>query len=214
MYDLAFTRIAPGLRLNWATLTSAGNEVLISEVIDDGRQDVRLVKPAKSTEYPADHVTRMGERDSIYQTTFPSDLVITTAREEVGDGATLRARFLTSRQDYDLDTAVPDEEFRRVTVSPGAKFVAFQKGKDPDYQTAYVDLRYRENWGYRPVRIGGDDGRINWFHFDDAGTGLYYLYERGNGARECYYVDLSEQVARDAVKLSRDGRVEACWSQP
>jgi hypothetical protein len=214
VHDRAFVRIAESLDLYWAAFTTEGDQVLLWEDIDDGRRDVRLLNPRRSTEYPWDTVTRMGERDSIYTTEFPSDLVITTAREEVGNSATLRAHFLTTRREYDLDTAAADEAFRYVKISAGGSFVAYQKGKDPDYQAAYVDLRYRENWGYRPVRIGGTDGRVNTFSFDTAGTGLYYIYERTNGARECYYVNLAHQVPGEPVKVSRQGRVEGCQPQP
>lgn len=35
-----------------------------------------------------------------------------------------------------------------------------------------------------------------------------------NGARECYYVNLGNQVPSDPVKVSREGRVEGCQPQP
>lgn len=214
VHDDSPVRVAKSLVLNWARFTADSTQLLISEAIYDGRQDVRLLDPLKSTEYPSDHVTRMGKEDSTYSPPSSSELLVTTSREELGDSATLRVRNLRSRTQSDLDTILPDEEFRRVSISSQGTFVVYQKGKDPDYQTAYVDLRYRENWGYRPVRVGGDDGRVNVFRFDAAGAGLYYVYERANGARECYFLDLSHQVPRDPVKVSREGRVESCLPQP
>jgi hypothetical protein len=87
------------------------------------------------------------------------------------------------------------------------------KGTYPNYDGAYVDLRYERGGDPKPVRLPGE-GSLYTFNFDPSGTALYYIRELENGARDCYYLDLSRQVAQAPVKVNRDGRTDYCISQP
>jgi hypothetical protein len=112
-----------------------------------------------------------------------------------------------------FDSISPNSEYRAVEISAHNEFVAYSKGVSPDYDGAYVDLRYKTGGNPKPVRFPGE-GTLLYFNFDSSGTALYYIREQENGARDCYYLDLSRQVAQAPVKVNRDGRTRHCISQP
>lgn len=110
-----------------------------------------------------------------------------------------------------LDSITPDQRYGDYAITPRAEFVAYTKGVEPSFDGAYVDLRYAG--ALKPVRMPGE-GTVWSFGFDASGLGLLYIRERDNGARRCFYLDLSAQVAAAPIEIGRDGRVSACVSQP
>jgi hypothetical protein len=100
-----------------------------------------------------------------------------------------------------------------VRISAHNEFVAYSKGIYPNYDGANVDLRYDTAGDPKPVRLPGE-GTLHSFNFDSSGTALYYIRELENGARDCYYLDLSRQAAQAPVKVNRDGRTNQCSAQP
>lgn len=105
-------------------------------------------------------------------------------------------------------------QFYNLQFNKQNEFFAYFKGDGAkrEYDAAYVDLRYPKV-APKPVRLPGE-GTMRTMSFDPDGSALYYVRQRDNGARDCYYLDLSQQVAKDAVKVNRSGRVEHCYAQP
>ena len=112
-----------------------------------------------------------------------------------------------------FDSIPPDRAYSGVAISAHNEFVAYRKGLSPDFDGAYVDLRYKSVGDPKPVRFPGE-GSLRTFNFDSSGRAIYYIREQENGARDCYYLDLSRQVAQAPVKVNRDGRTNYCISQP
>jgi hypothetical protein len=112
-----------------------------------------------------------------------------------------------------VDTIPANLRYLSLQFSKGGDFFAYYKGDSASgtYDAAYVDLRYRR--APKSVRLPGE-GMMSGMKFDPDGSGLYYIRQRDNGARDCFYLDLSRQVAQDPVKVNRDGRVDDCNAQP
>jgi hypothetical protein len=136
-------------------------------------------------------------------------------RDELNTEVRLTLFSLSGRHSTDTFDSIPSSsEYRDIELSAHGEFVAYTKGVYPSYDGAYADLRYAANGADpKPVRLPGD-GIVKTFGFDASGAGLYYVREKDNGARECFYLDLSHQVAKAPVKVSRDGRVDRCDPQP
>ncbi|HYQ14813.1 MAG TPA: hypothetical protein VEQ58_03620 [Polyangiaceae bacterium] len=109
-----------------------------------------------------------------------------------------------------IDSIPASNSYSREVFSAHSEFLAYTRGLAPNYDGAYVDLRYSRR---KPVRLPGE-GNVTALDFDAAGTALYDVRERDNGARDCYYLDLSRQVAAEPVKVNGDGRVDFCSPQP
>lgn len=114
-----------------------------------------------------------------------------------------------------VDAIASNLQFYNLQFSKQDEFFAYFKGDgvERDYDAAYVDLRYPKVVSPKPVRLPGE-GKMWTMNFDPDGSGLYYIRQRDNGARDCYYLDLSRQVAQEPVKVNREGRVDHCYAQP
>jgi hypothetical protein len=119
-----------------------------------------------------------------------------------------------SRDTLRIDSIPPNLQYYNLQFSSGGDFFAYYKGDDAsrDYDAAYVDLRYPTVVDPEPVRLPGE-GKMWTMNFDPDGSALYYIRERSNGARDCFFLDLSQQVAKDPVRINRAGRVDHCYAQ-
>lgn len=141
------------------------------------------------------------------------DLGVTTSTESNSAEQALTAFSLNGRRPTETLDSIPSAgSYENVVVSAHSEFVAYKKGVFPKFDGAYVDLRYDSLGSHAPKRLPGE-GSVDSLGFDSSGTGLYYVLEKASGAHECFYLDLSGQVAKPPVKISRDGRVEYCISQ-
>lgn len=120
-----------------------------------------------------------------------------------------------SRDTLSLDSIPSTQRYYNLQFSRRNEFFAYYKGDGAtrNYEAAYVDLRYHTVVDPEPVRLPGD-GKMWTMNFDPDGSALYYIKEQSNGARDCFYLDLSQQVAKDVVKVNRNGRVDHCYAQP
>ena len=205
--------LAPTELISSAWFTPDGKQVMLREPSYDWATDTRLLDPSKSTAYSYNTVGRSGNRDNGPVWAADNDLGVLPTREDLNMDARLTLFSLSGGDSDSFDSIPPDSEFGYVEISAHGEFVAYTKGVAPNYDGAYVDLRYTPIGDYKPIRLPGD-GTVRNLGFDTNGTGLYYVREKDNGARECFFLDLSHQVAKDPVKISREGRVDYCTPQP
>jgi hypothetical protein len=159
-------------------------------------------------------ITRNGLGDNGPYFSSDQDLGVVPGRDDSNSEVHLVLFSLSGRHSTDrFDAISPDSEYRDVVNGANNQFVAYSKGVSPDYDGAYVDLRYETGGDPKPVRFPGE-GTLRSFNFDSSGTAIYYIREQQNGSRDCYYLDLSRQVAQAPVKVNRDGRTDHCMSQP
>lgn len=122
---------------------------------------------------------------------------------------------IPTRDNLRLDSIPSTLRYYNFQFNKQSKFFAYYKGDGAtrDYDAAYVDLRYHLVTDPKPVRLPGE-GSMWIMNFDPDGSALYYIRERADGARDCYYLDLSLQVAKEPVKVNRSGRATRCFAQP
>jgi hypothetical protein len=209
-YEQEPVRIAASLDVLWAGFTADGRQVMLAQPVDEWGMDVDLLDPAKRTDYTQDTIGRAGRTDGSPVFAHDKDTGVMPIRGDADDPIELQL-FTLSHQGSDRFDSIPaSSAYRSIQFGADDKFLAYRKGVRDDFDGAYVDLRY----GYpKPVRIPGE-GNLYGLKFDASGTGLYYVREKPNGARECFYLDLSRQVAAEPVKVSRDGRVDTWAVQP
>ncbi|MES1186272.1 MAG: hypothetical protein ABUL60_20845 [Myxococcales bacterium] len=213
-YSRQMTQIAPGEIISSAWFTPDSKQVILWEPANEWAHDVTLLDPAKNTAYSYDTLARNGLRDSGPFFSQDQDLAVIPERDYNNTEIHLLLFSLSGRHSRDrFDSIPPDNEYRDVRISAHNEFVAYTKGVYPNYDGAYVDLRYNTSGDPKPVRLPGE-GTLYSFNFDSSGTALYYIRELDNGARDCYYLDLSRQVAQAPIKVNRDGRTNQCSAQP
>lgn len=201
------TQLAPTNSIRWASFAPDGRQILMYQPLPGWGQDVDVLDPTVRTDTAIRSITRMGTRDYLTSSTG-TDFVVGPYRDADTTRPNLRL-FPLKGNSSQLDEASDGEQIYSPTVSPHGYFVSYLKGIVGNYQGYYVDLRYGALWGYKPMRLPGE-GRVLTSSFDAAGTSLYYILERENGARECWYLDLSGQVAAEPRKVSREGRARFC----
>jgi hypothetical protein len=212
-YSAALTQIAPSeLLLDDGGFSPDGQKILLSERVDDWGVDLSVMS-LDNTSYTYDTLTRMGLRDQGPLWAADGDLALTSARDSADSEVKLRLVSLSDRRSDTIDTIPNGSQYGGMWFSAHAEFAAYTKGVYQNYDGAYVDLRYDTTGDPKPVRLPGE-GSVWSVSFDPDGAGLYYVREKDNGARDCSYIDLSHQVARDPVKVNRDGRVDYCIAQP
>jgi hypothetical protein len=204
-------QIAPTSLINSAYFAPDGKRVLIREPVYDRIEDVSLLDPSESTAYIGDSVGRTGYRDGGPVFAADGDLGVLPIRRDEESNVELELFTLSRTRSDRFDSIPPEQHYSSLRFSAHAEFLAYKKGVDESYEGAYVDLRYHNVHTPKPVRLPGE-GSVYGLEFDPDGAGLYYILEKSNGARECFYLDLSQQVAQDPVKLSRAGRVDYCRS--
>lgn len=209
-YSLQSTQIASKETISFASFTPDSKQIILWETLSDWAQDVTLLDPAESTEYSYDAITRNAITDAGPYFSSDGDLAVIPQRWNQSSEVQLLLFSLSGQHSRDrIDSIPPDSEYKYVQFSAHNEFLAYAKGIYPDYEGAYVDLRYDTGGEPKPVRIPGE-GTLRSFYFDSSGTALYYNRELENGARDCYYLDLSRQVAKPPVKINRDGRTNFC----
>ncbi|HXK20489.1 MAG TPA: hypothetical protein VNG33_21915, partial [Polyangiaceae bacterium] len=212
-YSAVVTQIAPTeLLLDNGDFSPDGQKILLWERVGDWGEDLGVMS-LDNTNYTYDSLTRMGIRDQGPLWAADGDLALTSARDSADSEVKLELVSLSDRRSDTIDTIPSGSRYGGMWFSAHAEFAAYTKGTYQNYDGAYVDLRYNTVGDPKPVRLPGE-GSVRSLSFDPDGTGLYYVREKDNGARDCAYIDLSHQVARDPVKVNRDGRVDYCLAQP
>jgi hypothetical protein len=186
---------------------------LLREPLDSETVELKVLNPAIDRINVSSSLGRTGSRDDGPFWANDLDLGALPIRDDASSDIELTHFSLAGRRSRSVVDAIPpDSAYRYVQFSAGDQFLAYAKGVYPNYDAAYVDLRYDTIHDPKPVRVPGE-GVLYSLNFGSDGLSLYYVRELENGARTCFYLDLSAQVAADPVKISRDGRVDYCESQ-
>ncbi len=209
----ALAPIAPALEFRDARMSPDGKLVLFREPVAGDIEDVSVFDPSSGGAWPHDTIGRTGQRDGGPVFAANSDLGVLPVREDAAAPVELELFSLRGRRSDRFDSIPHDHSYQALQLSAKGEFLAYKKGVYQAYEGVYVDLRYHVGDRPKPVRLPGD-GSVYGLELDPSGQALYYVLERANGARECFYLDISQQVAAAPVKVSRAGRVDYCRAQP
>jgi hypothetical protein len=202
-------QIAAAAPISSAAFAPDGQQILIRESVEQGLEEVQVLDPRVSVTDAVASLGRTGERDGGPVFSADGDLGVVQVRSDVESNVELRLFTLSDRRTARLDSIPSEQQYSGVRFSVDAQFLAYTKGADDSYEGAYVDLRYDTAASPKPVRLPGK-GSVYGLEFDAEGAGLFYILEKSSGARQCFYVDLSAQVAKEPVQVSRAGRVDYC----
>lgn len=214
IYATTGVRLAASLPVDRAHFTPDSKQVVLVQRLGAWGVDYDLLDPMVTTDHVHDSLGRSGYGDGGPHFAPDHDTIAMPSREIQGANIELTLSSLSGRRSTaTLDSIPPETTYRYITFSRQGQFLAYAKGAHPNYDGAYVDLRYNTVADPKPVRLPGD-GILYQVSFGGSDSDLYYVREQPNGARECFHLDLAGQVAKEAVKLSRAGRVDYCTAQP
>jgi hypothetical protein len=192
-----------------AVFAPDNERIIVSTRTEAWGRDFDVVDPSRSIEHPDTSIARSRRSDRWPVVAPDGDTGAVPSCRSEGSPVALSLFSLDHGRGEDVDTIAPDQHYGQIEFSSTSEFLAYTKGDEDAYDAAYVDLRYSRR---RAVRLPGE-GNVYALEFDPSGRGLFYVREHDNGARDCFYLDLTAQVAKDPVKVSRDGRVEWCAAQ-
>jgi hypothetical protein len=201
-------QIAANQALYGGAFTPDGKQIMLWKPFEDWGVDWALFDSSD------DSTNSFGASVGPYRPWFApdDDLGLLPTLDSADSPLALTLFSLSGQRWNQIDSIPSGSEYADVQFSAHTEFAAYTKGKYPNYDGAYVDLRYALR-DPKPVRLPGE-GNVYRFELDSSGTGIYYVREKANGARDCFYLDLSGQVAAEPVKVSRNGRVDSCGAQP
>jgi hypothetical protein len=187
--------------------------LLFREPVYDRIEDVSIFDPTKYANQPYDTIGRTGYRDQWPVFAPDGDLAVLSIRANEASPVELELFSIGPGGSQRFDSIPPEQSYVGMQFTKQGEFLVYRKGVYQSYEGAYVDLRYHVHDQPRPIRLPGE-GSVYLMQLDPNGLGLYYVLEQANGARPCFYLDLSRQVAAEPVRVSRAGRVDYCGAQP